>query len=42
MKNLQETSTWVNEIVDNAISTEKKNNNRSVVILLTKDKRDRR
>lgn len=41
MKNLQETAAWVNEIVDNAISTEK-NNNRSVVVLLTKDKRDRR
>lgn len=24
MKNLQEVSAWVNEIVDNAISTEKK------------------
>ena len=24
MKNLQELSTWVNEIVDNAIKTEKK------------------
>ena len=24
MNNLQETSTWVNEIVDNAIETEKK------------------
>lgn len=41
MSNLQETATWVNEIVDNAISTEK-NNNRSVVILPTKNKRDRR
>lgn len=41
MKNLQELSAWVNEIVDNAIKTEK-NNNRSVVVLLTKDKRKRR
>ena len=31
MKNLQETAAWVNEIVDNAIETEK-NYNRSVVV----------
>jgi hypothetical protein len=41
MNNLQEVASWVNEIVDNAIKTEK-NNNRSVVVLLTKDKRKRR
>lgn len=42
MKNLQEVSAWVNEIVDNAISTQRKNNNQSVVVLPTKDKRKRR
>jgi len=31
MKNLQETVAWVNEIVKNAIKTEK-NNNRLIVI----------
>lgn len=31
MKNLQETVAWVDEIVKNAIKTEK-NNNRSIVI----------
>jgi len=41
MDKLQETASWVNEIVDNAIKTEK-NNNRSVVRNLTKDKRNRR
>ena len=41
MKNLQETATWVDEIVKNAIETEK-NNNRGVVRNLTKDKRNRR
>ena len=38
MNNLQETASWVNEIVDNAIETEK-NYNRSVVILSAEEKR---
>lgn len=39
MDKLKETATWVDEIT---LSKQRKNNNQSVVVLLTKDKRNRR